>query len=353
MTIFLVIVAAVLVFGAVIFFHELGHFIAAKRSGIRVDEFSLGMGPAILKLGKGETRYCLRLLPIGGFVSMAGEDSPSDDTRSYNNTKIWKRIIVVAAGAFMNFVLGFLALVMLTALGTPVIASLEIAEVLNKDTGLVEGDVIQRVNGRQVFVYDDMQYEFLRTQNGTLDLQVKRGDETVQLDAVTFEPKVAYDQDGEVIINEATGQPYEYLDLGFKVWAQEKTFGTVLQESFNGMLSYARLIYLSLFDLITGRTQINQLSGPVGIVSEIGRAVTVGWQPVVNLLALISINLGVVNLLPLPALDGGKLILLIIEGIRKKPLNPKYETVINVAGFALLMLLMVVVSFNDVQRLVF
>lgn len=354
MTVVLIALVAILVFGAVIFFHELGHFVVAKRCGIKVNEFALGMGPVLLKKQRGETQYALRLLPIGGFVSMEGEDESSEDARSFTNAAIWKRILVIIAGAFMNFVLGFLALVLMISLGSEYIVGLEVASVETTSTGIQEGDVIQRINGRQVFIYDDLQYEFLRTQNGTFDLQVKRDGQTVELKNVTFETRIAYDSTtGEEIINESTGEPYEYLDMGFKVWAKEKTFISVVKEAFNTTLSYARLIYLSLFDLIAGRAQINQLSGPVGIVSEIGKAVSIGWQPVVQLLALISINLGVVNMLPLPALDGGKTLLLIVEGIRRKPINPKYETAINVVGFGLLMCLMVVVSFNDIRRLIF
>lgn len=354
MTILLVALVAVLVFGAVIFFHELGHFVAAKRCGIKVNEFAMGMGPVLFKRQRGETQYALRLFPIGGFVSMEGEDESSEDDHSYSQAAIRKRMIVIVAGAFMNFVLGFTALVLLISLGSQFIVGLQVAAVETTSTGIQEGDIIQKVNGRRVFIYDDLQYEFLRTQNGTFDLQVERDGQPVELKNVTFETRVAEDSTtGEVIINEATGEPYEYLDMGFKVWAEEKTFLSVIKEAFNTTLSYSRLIYLSLFDLIAGRAQINQLSGPVGIVSEISRAVSIGWQPVVQLLALISINLGVVNMLPLPALDGGKFLLLAVEGIRRKPMNPKYETAINVVGFGLLMCLMVVVSFNDIRRLIF
>ena len=354
MTILLVVVVAVLVFGAVIFFHELGHFFVAKRCGIKVNEFALGMGPVLFKIQRGETQYVLRLFPIGGFVSMEGEDEESEDDRGFAKAAIWKRVLVIIAGAFMNLVLGFMALVLLISLGGQYMAGLEVASVETSSTGVLEGDVIHRVNGRRVFIYDDLQYEFLRTQNGTFDLQVKRGGQTVALNGITFPTKIAYDSaTGKAIINEMTGEPYEYLELGFKVWAKDKTFFSVIKEAFNTTISYSRLIYLSLFDLITGRAQINQLSGPVGIVTEIGKAVSIGWQPVVQLLALISINLGVVNMLPLPALDGGKTLLLVVEAIRRKPLNPKYETAINVVGFGLLIGLMLVVSFNDIRRLIF
>lgn len=209
----LMIVVAILVFGAVIFFHELGHFAAAKKSGIKVNEFALGMGPALLRFGKGETKYSLRLFPIGGYVSMEGEDDTSEDDRSFTNAPIPSRLLVIVAGAFMNFLLGFIALVFLISLGYPAIGSLTIAKVENPASGLMEGDVIRKINGRRAFIYDDLQYEFARTQNGTFDLTVRRDGVDLVLSNVTFETKIAYDPTtGEAIINESTGEPYEYLD---------------------------------------------------------------------------------------------------------------------------------------------
>ncbi|MGD9559207.1 MAG: RIP metalloprotease RseP [Oscillospiraceae bacterium] len=352
MTILLVIIAAILVFGAVIFIHELGHFMLAKWSGIKVNEFALGMGPTLFKFGKGETTYALRLLPIGGFVSMEGEDEESGDPRSFQRAPIYKRILVIIAGAVMNLVLGFLALVVLVSAGGD-IASKTVSRVYSDASGLQVGDEFVKVNGRRCFIMDDLSYEFARTQNGTFDLQVRRDGKMVELKNVTFETKEAIDKTtGEPVLNEATGEPYQYMDVGFAVLPIGRNPLTVVREAALTTLSYARLIYLSLIDLITGRVAVNQLSGPVGIVSEIGKAVALGWKPVVQLLALISVNLGVVNMLPLPALDGGKTVLLIVEAIRRKPLKQKYEIAINVVGFALLICLMLFVSVNDIRRLV-
>ncbi len=350
----IMIVAAVLVFGSVVFVHELGHFIAAKLCKIKVLEFAIGMGPAIFKKQIGETLYAIRLFWVGGYVAMEGEyeESATDSERSFQKAPIYKRLIVMLSGVFMNFVLGFVAVVVVIAAGDGYIASRTVAEVSVPDTGLQVGDVIEKVNGRQMFTFSDMDYEFLRTQNGTLDLQVQRGDEEILLNDVEFEVVTATDSEtGEVIINESTGEPYEYLDKGFKVWAEEKTVTNVISEGFNTVLSYARVIYLTLVDLIAGRVPINQLSGPVGIVSEIGKATALGWIPVVQLLSLISVNLGVMNLLPLPVLDGGRVVLLMIEAVRRKPLPQKYETVVNVIGIALLLGLMLFVSFFDIQRI--
>ncbi|MFV0411991.1 MAG: M50 family metallopeptidase [Oscillospiraceae bacterium] len=350
MSFILMILVAVLVFGAVIFIHELGHFATAKWSGIKVNEFAIGMGPTLFKVKKKETTYALRLLPIGGFVSMEGEDEESSDDRSFEKAPIYKRLIVIVAGAFMNVVLGFAALVVLVAFSNgDLVASRTVAafyeNASTQASGLQVGDTILAVNGRRCFVVNDIFYEFARTQNGTVALTVMRDGQKTELPAVVF--------DTEPVTDEQTGETTNTMVVDFKVLGIQKGVLSVAKEAFLNTVSYARLIYLSLVDLVTGRAAINQLSGPVGIVNEIGKAVSIGWQPVVQMLALISVNLGVVNMLPLPALDGGKALLLIVEGIRRKPLNRKLEIAINVAGFALLMLLMVVVSFNDIRKLFF
>lgn len=410
MSILLVILAAVFIFGTVIFVHELGHFVTAKWAGIKVNEFALGMGPTLFKIERGETTYALRLLPIGGFVSMEGEDEESSHERSYEQAPVYKRIIVIVAGAVMNILLGFFASIIYSAfvygakvpqwvaitlivLGAVLLAlialrifrklstkkmgfgiaalvvaalvllvgfcgqgrfaSLTIGEVVDESLPFQKDDKILSVNGHRAFIYSDIDYEFARTQNGTFTFEVLRDGEKITLENVEFDIVTYYDENGEPYIDPSTGEEYQYLDKGFKVYGVGKNFGSVISEAFRTTLSFTRLIYLSLFDLITGRAAINQLSGPVGIVSEISRAVSYGWQPVVQMLVLISVNLGVVNMLPLPALDGGKAVLLVVEGIRGKPINKKVEIGLNLVGFALLMLLMVVVSFNDIRRIFF
>lgn len=344
----IMILVALLMFGIMVLVHELGHFIVAKLCRIKVNEFSIGMGPALLKFGKKETQYSLRALPIGGYVAMEGEDEESEDSRSFRNAAIPKRLLVMVAGAFMNFVLGFLALVIVTA-SNPAFASTTVGEFMEgastQQSGLQVNDTILRVNGRRTFVLTDVFYEFERTKSSTVSMQVKRDGMIVDLPAVVF--------DIEEITDPDTGEVHRQMRQDFKVYGIKSTFGSVLKQAGNQFLSYGRIIYLNVFDLITGNAAINQLSGPVGIVSEIGKAVSYGWRVVVNFMALISINLGIFNLLPLPALDGGKILLLGVEAIRRKPLNPKIETAITVAGFAFLILLMLFVSFNDIQKLFF
>ncbi len=334
--------SSILVFGSVIFIHELGHFIAAKKSKITVHEFALGMGPTIFKKEKNGTVYALRLLPIGGFVSMEGEDEESEDEGSFTKAPILNRMIVIVAGAFMNLVLGFLVLVivvsMSSAITTRTIAEFE-ENASTQASGLQVGDTITAVNGRRCFTANDIIYEFARTQEGIADLTVLRSGETVELDNIVFETYT--DENG-----------IKQLILDFKVVGEQKTFFNVISSAFNWGLSLVRMVFVSLTDLITGRVAINSLSGPVGIVTAIGEASGLGIDNLLLLTALISINLGVFNILPVPALDGGRLLFLIIEAIRRKPIKQKYEIAVNAMGFILLIGLMLFTTFNDITRLI-
>ena len=341
MSLFITVLASVLVFGSVIFIHELGHFATAKLCGIKVNEFALGMGPALLRVERGETTYALRLLPIGGFVSMEGEDEESDDERSFSKAKVWKRFLVVAAGAVMNMVLGFLVLVILVSRQSAITSrtvSVFSENASTQASGLQVGDEILAVNGRRCFIADDVIYELVRTQNGTADLTVLRDGKEVLLEDVVFTTEET--EAGTSLI------------IDFKVLPIEKTLPNILKEAGLWTCSLSRMIFLSLIDLVTGRVAINNLSGPVGIVTVISEAASIGWEPILLILAMITINLGIFNLIPFPALDGGKLFLLLVEGIRRKALPEKYEIVINLAGFAALMLLMLFVTYNDIARLI-
>ncbi len=340
-SVLITIIAAILIFGVVIFIHELGHFVAAKKSGVKVNEFALGMGPAIFKKKKGETTYSLRLFPMGGFVSMEGEDSESNDERSFQKAKLYKRIIIVAAGAIMNLILGFIVLIILVSslnlVPTRTIAKFD-ENAKSEQTGLQVGDTIVAVNGRRCFVMDDVSYEFIRIKDGSAEFTVIRDDKEITIPNVSFNTE-HHDDVGDVIIQD------------YYLYGTPKTFTSVLSYATNWGISMARMVFLSLFDLITGNVPMTALSGPVGIVGVISEAASIGWRPVVMFLALISVNLGVFNLLPFPALDGGRLFFLFIEAIRRKPINQKYEGVINVIGFALLICLMLFVTFNDITKL--
>ena len=333
--------ASVFVFGVVIFIHELGHFLTAKFSGITVHEFALGMGPTVFKWKRKETTYALRLFPIGGFVSMEGEDEESAQEGSFTRAPIGNRILVTVAGAVMNLLLGFIVLTIVVAM-EPNIISRQIAEfspnASTQQSGLKVGDTILAINGRRCFIANDIMYEFARTKQGNTDLTVLRDGEKLTLKNVVFGTT---EENGAVL-----------PQIDFKVYAVEKTPLSVLKEAANWSLSLARLVVLSLTDLITGRVPINDLSGPVGIVTIIGKTSLLGFQSLMQLLALITINLGVFNLMPIPALDGGRLLFLVIEAIRRKPMPQKYEIAINSAGFILLMGLMLFVTFNDITKLI-
>lgn len=341
MSLLIKILASIFVFGLIIFIHEFGHFIVAKKSGIRVNEFALGMGPKLWSKKKGQTVYSLRLLPIGGFCAMEGEDEDSDEPDSFSKAPVWRRIAVVSAGAIMNLLLGFVVLLCLTA-SEDVLASRTISYfeegAVTQSSGLEIGDTLLAINGRRLYIADDIVYELVRIKDGHADVVVLRDGEKVTIPDVEFPVETL--EDGTSV-----------LTLDFKVMPAEKTLGNVLKKSALWTLSIGRQIFLSLVDLITGNVAISQLSGPVGIVEVISEATTIGFSSVLIILAFISINLGIFNLLPLPALDGGHLIFLLFEAVTKKRLDPKYESIVHLIGFVLLFGLMIFATFQDVTRI--
>ena len=366
MSIFITLIAALIVFSAVIAIHEFGHFTVAKLCGIQVNEFSIGMGPALWKKIYKGTQYSLRALPVGGYVALEGEESPesqqaeaardereAEDENSVppeqrtgiplNEASVWQRVLVMVAGAFMNFVLGFVVLVILVAAQEGAITSKTIYSIENDalcgQTGLQAGDEIVAVNGRRCFVANDILYELVRTEAYRARFTVKRDGQKVELPDVQFD--TWQDEDGQT-----------HMTLGFTVYGIKKTPLNVLKEAWNSTLYYGRIVFTSLADLVRGRESINNLSGPVGIVTAIGQAASYGWQDLLELLALITINLGVFNLLPFPALDGGKVVFLIIEGVTGHAVPEKLQGTLTIAAFALLFGLMLFATYNDIIRLV-
>ena len=334
------IVLTVLMFGFLIFIHEFGHFIAAKVSGVKVNEFSVGMGPAVWSTEKKGTKYALRLLPIGGYVSMEGEDVASEAEGSFSKTPVWRRIVIVVSGAIMNILLGFLLLVtivtMQDAIGTTTIAKFD--ENATSSQVLQTEDQILSINGSAIHIDYDIIYTMMRDYDGAVDITVLRDGEKLSFTDVPFSTETM--EDGSVVTT-----------LDFKVYGIQKTVLRVLRYSFHYTGTVAKLVWTSLIDIVTGRYGINQLSGPVGIASAVSEASAQGLQSLLMLAAFITINLGVFNLLPIPALDGGRLLFLLIEAVRRKPLDPKYEGLVHGLGFVLLIGLMLIVTFNDILRL--
>lgn len=336
------IVISVLVFGALIFIHELGHFLAAKWAGIRVNEFSLGMGPVIFQRQKGETAYSLRAFPVGGFVSMEGEDDGSNDERAFCNKSVGKRLLVISAGAIMNLLLGFLLMIILVCMGNAVGTTRisQFGEGAVSSQWLQVDDEIVSVNGHRVRTPNDISYEFMNEDDGILDMEIIRDGSKVNLSGVTFDM-----QD--------IGDGLKAIRIDFKVYGVQKTIWNVPPYAFNWSVSIMKQVWSSLVKMVTGQFTLNQLSGPVGVASTIGEAASMGLDSTILIIAFITINLGVFNLLPFPALDGGRLLFLLIEMIRHKPIKPEYEGYVNTAGLLILLGLMAMVTFNDVIKLIF
>ncbi len=349
------VLAAILIFGVLIAVHELGHFMAAKACGVRVNEFSIGMGPAIFKKNKGETTYALRILPIGGFCAMEGEEEDSDDPASLNNQGFWQKLLIFAAGAIMNFLTGLLIILVLysgaKAFYSPTITEFAEGCPLQSEAGLQVGDRLLSIDGEKVYVYSDVGFLLGRNTDGTFDLVVRRNGEKVHLKDFPMERRAYQDQSGKT-----------YTGFGIFFGVEEANFANRISYSWNNALDFVRMTRLSLQMLFTGEAGLKDLSGPVGIVStmsEVGEQAATARDAVENIAflgALIAVNLAVMNLLPIPALDGGKIFFLVINQICfllfKKQIPPKFENYIHGIGFVLLMLLMAVVMFQDVWKLI-
>lgn len=350
----LYIIVGILLFGLLIAVHEWGHFITAKLLGVKVNEFAIGMGPALVSFQRGETQYSLRLLPVGGYCAMEGEDETNDDPRAFSSKAPWRRLVILAAGSFMNFVAGFLLVaLLLTAAGSyavPVIREFAEGFSCAGAGGLQVGDRILSINGHTISVYQDVSTQLASASGETLDLVVERDGEPVVLNDLPLTPK-DYTVDGQTVTMYGI-----YFDK------EQATASGVLVQSWKTCGYFARAVWSGLAMLVTGQVGLHDMSGPVGIVSYLGQAgsqggsVAAGMQNVCYIIALIAVNLAIMNLLPLPALDGGRIFLLIVGEVWQllsgRRLDPKYEAWIHGAGFALLLLLMVVVTFSDIWKLV-
>ena len=424
------ILIALLVFSVIVLFHELGHFLLAKRNGIAVTEFSLGMGPRLLSTEKGETRYSLKLFPIGGSCMMVGEDEDDDSEGSFNNASVWARISVVAAGPIFNFILAFVfAMIITSVVGYDPARVLQVTEGSPAaQAGLKEGDIIKEFQGRHISIGRDldsyMTLHGLKDEEISLtyerdgkkhDIQFQANSESRYMLGFTYlsegipeitqvmlnsamtkagvmpgdiireingtavadsqeiqaylqehpldgtEITLGIERDGKVETISAIPQMTKHVDSGFiyNIYREKTNFLGVMKYSAVEVRYWVSTTVESLMMLIKGQFSVNDLSGPVGIIDVIGdsyeeaksEGAMMVWMQMLYWAILLSANLGVMNLLPIPALDGGRLVFLLIESVRKKRLNPNVEGMIHFAGFVLLMMLMVFVMFNDFRRL--
>ncbi len=342
------IIFAILLFSILIFVHELGHFLAAKASGVRVNEFAMFMGPAIFKKQVGETLYSLRCIPIGGYCAMEGEDQDTDDPRSFQKAAWWKRLIILVAGSFMNLVAGFLILAIVYAPAkqfvVPVIDSAEIGCTVVRQDGLHIGDEIIALDGEKIRVQSDFSMFLQLNPGDTHDIVVKRDGKKLVFEDYLMETHLFPGEETE--------------RYGFSFGIVDANFGNKLQYVWNSGLNVVRSVRISLQMMLSGQAGLKDMTGPVGIVqimSDTAAASPTKLDAVLNMLyfgGFIAINLAVMNMLPIPALDGGRVLGLLltctIEGITRKKLDPKYEGYIHGIGMVLLLALMAVILFKDI-----
>ena len=332
---------AIALFLILIVIHEFGHFIAAKLLGVRVNEFAVGFGPKLFSKQGKETKYSVNLVPLGGYCAMEGEDEDSGDERAFCNKKPWRRFIIVAMGATFNLILG-LIIVAVTLAPQKAFNSTVVAEfrenAVSEQSGLKVDDKIIEVDGRKIFSTYDLSYAFTNVKGGKVDMTVKRDGEKVELRDVKFDS------------SEENG--ISYLNVDFYVYGIRKTFGSYIKQTFATAASYCAVVWRSLIDLISGKYGISAVTGPVGVTAAIGSAAKQSLENLLPIMALITINLGIFNLLPIPALDGGRLLFILIEMIFRKPVPQKYEAIVHAVGFALLIGFMLLITAKDIWTLI-
>ena len=339
---FITVLSTVLVFGVLIFIHEFGHFIMARLCGVGVKEFAIGMGPRLFgwTSKKYGTRYGVRALPIGGFVSMEGEDDASDAENAFCRKPIWKRMAIVLTGPFMNLALGFVLMTVIvfsqTALASTTIA--QFAEGATSNEHLQVGDKIVAVDGIPVFTGNDAAYEIMNQGYEPIDITVIRNGERITIEDISF--------------LKFTDQGVTFGDYDFKFLAESKTFPNLVKHSFWRSVSTVKMVVDSVVSLLTGRYGLEAISGPVGVAEVVGDAARTGTMDLLYIVTVLSINLGVFNLIPFPALDGGRGLLLIIEAIRRKPIKKETESYINFIGIAILFAFMIFIMGKDIIKLI-
>lgn len=336
------IIVAFLVFLTLVTIHEFGHFIMAKWAGIKVNEFAVGMGPAILKKQKGETLYSLRIFPLGGYCAMEGEDEDSADERSFDNAKAYKRLVVILAGAFMNMLLAVVAFLIVNMQSGFTDLSIDKIEANSPAyiAGIQENDEIISYNGKKPLLFLELRNMIINSKNESDTLTLKRDGKLIN---VEIKPELATIEDN--------GKTIEYKKIGIMPKVRYDFFG-----AFKESINTCRYAFRSMFDFLgrafKGNVKKNEVSGPVVIIKTIASAAKVGFSSVMFLLGLISINLAFFNLLPFPALDGGKAVFILFEMITGIKPNKKVEYIVNIVGFSLLILLFLFVTYNDIKGLI-
>ncbi len=385
-------IVTIIIFLALISLHEFGHFIMSKASGVKVLEFSVGMGPAIFKRQGAETLYSVRVFPVGGYCKLDGEDEKTDDPRAFVNQKLWKRFLVVSAGAIFNIIFGFILCIVMTlvqpvnpgeknTIYTPVIESVLENSYISQ-SGIQPGDKIVEIDGHRIRLYNDIPlYTNEFEENKPVKIAVERDNQKYEYEVlpsvreIVYEygaesakvitrindeentQIVEYDDSNKELVKELVGQTAseKSLIIGFTPKQEEVGINNIFSYSFRYTGFIVRMVYKSVWDMITGKVGFDQVSGPVGIVSAVNTAVNTGRYRLVNIIslaALLTINLGIFNLLPLPALDGGRLFFMLIELIRRKPVPPEKEGMVHAIGLILLLALTVFISFNDIMRII-
>ena len=351
------ILAAILIFGILVAVHEFGHFAAAKLCGVKVNEFSIGMGPLIWHKETEETQYSWRLLPVGGYCAMEGEDEDSGDERSFVRQGFWKKVLILAAGPLMNFLTGLVVVLILyagsTGFLTDQISGFAPEFALEGEDGLMEGDLFYKVDGYRTYLRGDAQLFLSYHRGDTIDLEVIRDGKRIVLEDFPLTRQTYTDSSGA-----------EYTGFGIYVGAHvvEGSFGSWLQYSWYQTLDFVQLVWFSLVQLVTGGASMADLSGPVGIVStitEVGisaESAGAAWSQIFYFAGLLTVNLAVMNLLPIPALDGGRIFFLLVDALSllifRRRVPEKYQAVVNTAGFVVLMGFMLLVTLQDVWKLI-
>ncbi len=345
------IIFAIFIFGFLIFIHEFGHFITAKLSGVQVNEFAIFMGPAIWKKQKGETLYSIRCIPLGGYCAMEGEDADSENPRAFSSAAWWKRLCILLAGAFMNFVAGLLILAILympaQGFAAPLIVDMDPNCTLAGEGGLQIGDRFLEIDGDKIWLQQDFSTILALNPGEVHDLVIERDGKELVLEDFVMKKAEFLDTNGN-----------KYTGFGFTFGYEERDFFGKLEYVWYTAIDWVRSVFWSLEMLISGQAGLSDLSGPVGILQQMGEAAAAGatWvDGLMNVLffgAFLAVNLAVMNLLPIPALDGGRAVCLLItaavEGITHKKINPKYEGYLHAAGMILLLGLMAIIMFKDI-----